>query len=147
MSLPKIVKGDALKAYFLEHVKQTSKSEFYKVVKPLYVFKKTYKGGNDVVVNLIIPVGAKIYAPDSAGWTVDECSGYRKMRASKAIVHSQALRHGSRRQVDNSRSGHNYSFIYKNGAVVKPEEEFSYESSQCASGIHFFLNLADAYHY
>lgn len=153
MSLPKIVKGDALKNYFLEHVKLTSKSGFYKVVKPLYVFKKTgaailsryYNTG--VVTNLIIPVGAIVYAPDCVWEAPQWNSALRKMRASKAIVHSQALCHGKRRQVDNSRSDYCNSFIYKNGAVVKPWSKFSYESYQCASGIHFFLNLADAYRY
>ena len=154
MSLPKIVKGPALKYYFLDRAKPyPGRPGFYKVVKPLYVFKKTnsYDGRGgcvEVITNLIIPVGAVVYAPDSAWWVQYLDSRYRKMRASKAIVHSQALRHGSHRQVDNSRSGYyNYSFIYKNGTVVKPKERFSYESNQCDSGIHFFLNLADAYHY
>lgn len=152
MSLPKIVKGPALKAYFLEHVKQASKSGFYKVVKPLHVFKKTLDHSGwpalrrDVVTNLIIPVGARVYAPDCAFLKEGSCD-LRKMRASKAIVHSQALCHGKRRQVDGSRSAYRGSFIYKNGKTVKPEKSFSMKYDRCDSGIHFFLNLADAYRY
>lgn len=152
MNIPKPVTGDALKAYFMEHVTPLKGSamldmDFYRVTKPLHVFKTTHNYGC-TITNLIIPKGAIVYAPGGVFQVRLQLSKYyyRKMRASSAFVHSNYTR-GTKKKVREAFSIYSPSFKYKEGTVVKPKSGFSREHSACDSGIHFFLNLYDAYHY
>jgi hypothetical protein len=117
---------------------------FYKVVKPMQVFKRVHHGENYVraIANLVIPVGAMIYVNPAAFWK-GQCSDSRKMRASEAFVHSLATQRTGRPLLE-ARSGYSYNFKYHIGKTVKPELRFSKQAAQCESGIHFFVNLADA---
>lgn len=156
-----MIKGDNLEAFIKEHCVKarvratnayghlTECEGFFKVVKPLHVFKKVYHcdrmnqyEASEVIANLVIPVGALIYVPNSAfrPWGNDDD---RKMRASEANVHSVVTIRG-KKQLKEARSGYDHIFKYKVGATVKPTSRFSRRESQCAEGIHFFVNLSDA---
>jgi hypothetical protein len=123
---------------------------FYKVVEPMRVFKKVYApDGNryhvDAIANLIIPVGATIYASWHA-YRPSVDADDRKMRASEAFVHSIAKqRMGT--QIQQADSGWDSFFKYRVGETVKPTQRFSKSPSQCSPGIHFFVNLSDAKHW
>jgi hypothetical protein len=144
----KTILGDSLKKYFLEHVTERSKKNFYVVTKPLKVFKKTYSASNDVIVNMIIPVGSIIYVHPSAfsQFAYATNSVYRKMRTNLAYIQSQYNMH-HKKNINNSHSGHRFDFAYVNGQYVKPKYAFSMSNEQCTSGIHFFLNVNDAIRY
>lgn len=145
ISIP--VVGHRLEQYFLSHVTNLY-GGLYRVNSPLYVFKKTASPRlADVIVNLIIPRDALIYA-DSIAWRCSDHNDYhtRKMRASKAIVHSQALLR-SRRFITTSYSNYDCEFEYKTGKTVTPYQGFSSDDKTCADGIHFFINLDDAVRY
>lgn len=88
--IPKATTGKTLKAYFMEHV--VPYGDQFKVVKPLHVFKKARSrhSHGDRIVNLIIPVGAIVNAPNRAFTASGSTTDHRKMRASEAIVHSIA---------------------------------------------------------
>lgn len=157
----KLVKGDALEKYFLEHVKIAYHGRgFYMVVKPLHGFKKTYVkvpwavsgcaalSVTSAITNLIIPKGAYVYAPAEVFWAAGP-TGCRKMRASEAQVHSNVYK-SNRKEVEKHRlvvSGFSSNFRYTKGEQVVPRERFSFVADQCRSGIHFFLNLQDALDY
>lgn len=136
--------GKELKKYFMEHVEVFPICGFYKVVRPLHVFKKTFSSNyNDsIITNLIIPIGAVIYVNDRA-WGTKTYVETRKMRASRALVHSSfdLIR---KKRIPITYSEYCSAFQYKEGTTVVPKSEFSYESETCDSGIHFFLNLNDA---
>jgi hypothetical protein len=68
---------------------------FFKVINPLYVFKKAYTptSRDGVIINLIIPKGAIIFPGNTPGGCLRTTvsvgmQGSGKLRASKAIVHS-----------------------------------------------------------
>lgn len=144
-----------IRDYFMEHVRPMKNSDrFYVVTKPLHVFKKVevypsdvgarWRNNHEAIANLVIPVGAKVHcSPQAFGFE----RGFRKMRASKAKVHSIVLLDRTRREVPIARSGYAYWFLYKPGAVVTPKHGFSLVPGTCAGGIHFFLTLTDARHY
>lgn len=143
----KLITGLELKNYFLSHCTHTKKHNFYKVKKPLHVFKKTEgQRRAQVIVNLIIPKGAIIFASGCAFRPDPLDLSCRKMRASEAIVHSQ-FRVYSKKAVDISYSMYCPSFVYKPGTKVKPVLGFGTWNQQCTDGIHFFLNLQDALEY
>lgn len=118
-------------------------SVFSKVKKPLFVFKKL---ANNLIANLEIPVGQKVHAsyiikngkltPWLREW---------KLRASGAIVHSLCTREGDTRQRGYSK--HDGNFVYRPGPELLKPDNFSLEPDECAGGIHFFLNLKDAWFY
>jgi hypothetical protein len=158
-----MIQGDKLKTHILAHCipvrvthtndfgRRISQADFYKVVHPLHVFKKVHVHSKFVngdgyrvqaIANLIIPVGALIYAANYSFWE-NEGSDARKMRASAAEVHSIATVH-SKKQVSTANSPRRKIFKYTVGLTVTPELRFSRRESQCESGIHFFVNLADA---
>lgn len=186
MQITPLVTGDNLKDYFLSHVKASKISNgkcdnFYEVIKPLHVFKKGGSRPFDTcgvpglrvhanrIINLIIPVGATIFASDDVFGRFSDLSG-RKMRASEAIVHSivrfvvqdsdmtyynwggtddywtETLSEKNFVAAAEARSCHNPKFKYIPGKVVKPDT-FSNEYDQCEGGIHFFLNVRDALRY
>lgn len=150
-----------IRDYFMEHVRPMKNSDrFYVVTKPLHVFKKVevcasdvgaarWKRNQEAIANLVVPVGAKVHcspqAFDLPASSFDR--GFRKMRASKAKVHSVVLLDRTRREVPIGRSSYAYWFFYKPGATVTSTQDFSLEPSTCASGIHFFLTLTDARNY
>lgn len=94
--IPALIQGPSLEDYFLDHVKpgtpvrwSATKNGFFRVTKPLHVFKKasSANGNSDRIVNMIVPVGAEVYAGPNA-FLDNTSSDSRKMRASKAFVHS-----------------------------------------------------------
>jgi hypothetical protein len=152
-----VVKGRQLREYFLEHVvpldkyghRLLTRDCFWMVTKDLRVFKST---ANSTITALTIPAGAFIFAPRAvlSGASRDD----RKMRANMAIVHSiystgtsnlVGDHFGAPRKSASSR--YSYSFPYAPGETVKPVYRFGLECTQCASGIHFFLNFNDALRY
>lgn len=162
--------GKELKKYFKEHAKRIrvratepgwwggrgtryEVTGFYVVVKDLPVFKLTYSSGTrtKVITNLTIPVGAKVFAPESAFFECHSDTDYnschdRKCRASEAKVHSNATVVAGK-EVAVANSGWDTSFKYTAGQTVKPSNGFDMDNDQCAGGIHFFLNLQDAIDY
>lgn len=145
-SLPLEVRGPALKRYLQRHTNSLKHRGMHIVKKDLKVFKKVYafKNASPCIANLIIPTGAVIYT--STDWDYG-CStvGDRKMRASRAIVNSIA-RCQDGLNIDIAYSSYCPSFVYKPGKILVPNY-FDLESDTCTGGIHFFLNLSDAFHY
>ena len=120
---------------------------FHTVTAPLHVFKKVYcynKFGNTraAIVNLVIPVGAQIYIGDYA-FSRFAGSSEMKMRTSEAFVHS-IVSLAALEQESEGHAGYDNEFKYVPGTTVKPTRRFSKAEDQCDSGIHFFINLADA---
>lgn len=161
-----VIKGQELKTYFLEHCESKPRLQgyhggsFWEVVKPLKVFKSASHGIR--LVALEIPPGAYVYAPASAFCTWSPNAAGRKMRASKANVHSihviEPHRIVGNRGAPRSRvapglpvtrafSSNTPDFKYETGMTVTPTTDFSFADDSCASGIHFFLNFHDAYNY
>jgi hypothetical protein len=157
-----MIKGNKLEAFINEHCKKAivrltishwwsqTKSRprqhgFFTVVKPMHVFKHVRHGENNstrAIANLVIPVGAMIYVNDIA-FSEGAVASHRKMRASEAFVHSIAAQR-SGQQVHEATSSWTSMFKYIVGKTVKPMKPFCKVSTQCESGIHFFVNLADA---
>jgi hypothetical protein len=100
-----------------------------------------YQYSVDAIANLIIPVGAMIYASNDA--FVCNSSDSRKMRATEAKVHSVVTRR-SKKQEQLAHSMFDSDFKYVPGQIVKPSKRFSKCEDRCDSGIHFFVNLHDA---
>ena len=152
--------------YFMGHVrpyKNDTTHHFYTVTKPLHVFKKIRVHTKDLsevdlsqgslcglhynaIANLIIPVNAIIHCQPIGFELAMSRINYRKMRASKAKVHSIALIK-TKQLVSIGRSSMSYKFIYMPGKIVSPERTFSMIPYTCESGIHFFLSLPDALRY
>jgi hypothetical protein len=142
-----IITGRKLLDYFMQYVVPTDQQCFYTVHKPLPVFKKALHDdriGGRVIVNLLIPVGAIVYAGVDA-FDASSRQKHRKMRASAADVHSVANINGtpSKRAV----SWYDPGFYYHAGDRLSPRNAFSQMDATCAPGIHFFLNLGDALEY
>lgn len=117
-------------------------SNFWRITKEMKVFKKAYdKDYSQVIVNLVIPVGAIIHFPE------DNYSAYcidaRKMRASKAFVHSIASKN-NKESLNVAYSDWDSNFKYAVGKTVKPTSSFCSTPHQCEPGIHFFMQLEDA---
>lgn len=120
-------------------------NEFHTIARNMMVFKKTKhktKHGNYVfvIVNLIIPVGTRIYI----GSTI-------KCRAAKAFVHSQTTLRGAK--CDKSYPaffGQLHWNVpappYITGATYIPDK-FELRNITCGGGIHFFTTLNEAYYY
>lgn len=146
-----VVKGHALRDYFLQHVTAYTavsfgtKGTFWVVTTELKAFKRL---DGTRVAALKIPIGATVYAARPA-FNRATYRDERKMRASKAIVHGiYSIAKGVYgMDVSCGRSLHDESFVYRPGATVEPKYTFSMDDAQCASGIHFFLNFNDAYLY
>ena len=114
---------------------------FYKVVTPMYVFKKVY-ALSGAIANLVIPAGATIFI-DPRAFIPGADASNRKMRASEAFVHSIAMQRTGT-PLKEAESRWISTFKYRAGKTVKPVQRFSWRSLQCEAGIHFFVNLADA---
>lgn len=120
-------------------------SNFWRITKEMKVFKKAIDSNYErVIVNLVIPVGAIVHFPEnrySTLWIND-----RKMRASKAFVHSIAhIR--TKKSISFARSDWDVQFEYIVGDTVRPTRAFSRLPEMCEPGIHFFLQLEDAIRY
>jgi hypothetical protein len=101
------------------------------------------------IANLIIPKGAEVYIEEYK--TLTEPNRL-KMRASEAKIHS-VVRIADKKQVIFGRSFHDSSFVYLNpkmlgdlagDAFISPIGGFNGYAGQCASGIHFYINLSAA---
>lgn len=152
--IPDPVVGNDLLIYFKRHVKPShdKRFEFYTVVNDLCVFKKVLVCNNNGfktrsgIVNLIIPPGAYVYAPQCAFEVYANLGlAYRKMRASHACVHSVVTITGQK--VKRGYSSYQPEFEYTTGKLVIPQPGFCFDAQDCAGGIHFFLNLHDARNY
>jgi hypothetical protein len=143
---------------------------FFKVINPLYVFKKAYTptSRDGVIINLIIPKGAIIFPGNTPGGCLRTTvsvgmQGSGKLRASKAIVHSistfkrkfnlydeyNEARYVDdpifkKKQVKRAIAGWDTSFSYQVGKTVEPRQPFSFSAYECESGIHFFFKLSKA---
>lgn len=110
------------------------------------------------IVNMIIPVGAKVHISDTKAL---QNPHHLKMRASEAKVHS-IVRISDKRQVALGRSEHDRNFLYVNpkklilnfdsspnstSEIIKPNGGFSMSGGECAGGIHFFINVDAALAY
>lgn len=147
---PAPIVGKELRRYFLEHVEPDRRQ--YVVTKPLHVFKIANTGKHGLVlVNLVIPIGARINAPKKVFTALPEYDrAKRKMRASEAIVrsmHKCNRFHQPLGKCSVAYSGQDSTFVYRPGETVKPKEGFDEQTTVCASGIHFFLNVIDALDY
>lgn len=68
------------------------------------------------------------------------------MRASEAYVHSIVTANKRKSKFVYKQKGyseHDNSFVYVVGETIKPDK-FSHRENICDSGIHFFLDVADA---
>lgn len=127
---------------------------FYRVVKPLYTFKLVNvvspvreKTLRRAIANLIIPAGAIVYA-DYRAFHERSDTNERKMRASKAYVYSiEPTSSSIKSKYVTAESRWDPRFKYYVGEMVEPAHQFSFAGNQCESGIHFFLNLYDAFYY
>jgi len=148
-------------AYIKQNSVKAHRKDFFKLTNDIKVWKRTNSIAHmeRCIVALLIPKGAVVYASNNYRDSID----YRKMRASEAIVHKQFLV-GQRfhmydgtgpgafetelyKEVNKTISGFDYTFQYITGTSVAPEDGFSFNQRQCESGIHFFVNLADAMNY
>lgn len=153
-----MLKGYALEQHILAHCKRISRSKvtrggFCLVEKPMHVFKRIMSGKDyhKAIVNMIIPVGETIFVYDEAYKEISSFSrDNRKMRATKAYVHSIVRKHDHKQLTcgySDYMSWNSKVFRYRVGRNVKPRLPFSMKWEQCASGIHFFVNLDDALAY
>ena len=148
-------------AYIKQNSVKAHRKDFFKLTNDIKVWKRTNSIAQmeRCIVALLIPKGAVVYAPNNYRDSID----YRKMRASEAIVYKQflvghkfhmydgggesVLETEFYKEVKKTVSGFDYSFQYTTGTSVVPEDGFSFNQRQCESGIHFFVNLADAMNY
>lgn len=157
-----VLSVDEIREYLEENTKSNGRG-FAVVTTPLKVWKQTFTKGKDgydiVIVALEIPVGANIYSdildnnPDPS----------LKIRANEAKVIKQfnvgfiegPYSFASCREyvlekykmIEKSESINDSLFIYETGKTVVPTNGFSKKYEQCASGIHFFVNLSSALEY
>ncbi|ASD50585.1 hypothetical protein FDI24_gp060 [Acidovorax phage ACP17] len=126
---------------------------------PLRVFKKTFGyepdqgthyNKNEVLTELELPVGALIVAESLYSWMRNARIGWssqsRKMRANEAVVVSHR-KIGTGEMLASSNSLLDVSFEYRVGQTVRPTMDFYMGCEQCAAGIHFFIDQADAESY
>lgn len=154
-SVPLPVVGQPLVLYFYDHVTPLRCSpNFFLVKRDLKAFKKVFyplsdrsvknNFGTGCVANLIIPAGSIIHAEPNYG-NFSSSMDQRKMRASCAKVVSMA-RCSDGLAVNKARSNQDPLFYYTSGQTAIPTS-FSLNPVACSEGIHFFLNLHDAFDY
>ena len=129
--------------YIRLHTKKIAGAQYniHRTTHDLLVFKKVHVGrpgkSQHAVANLIIPAGSVVRLPayyDS------------KCRADKAFVHS-IIRRSDFKEFDQAFAEHFNSFKYHKGQMAVPVYKFDMENEECASGIHFFLDIESAYKY
>lgn len=109
------------------------------VTSPMHVFKAVQKRG---IANLIIPVGAVIFY-DKERWKE---SGQKKLRASKAYVHSIVDRNTGNQLTRRNSLWNAPRVEYRVGRTIYPNN-FAFSGVTCGPGIHFFVDLNDALTY
>lgn len=104
----------------------------------MIVYKKVYSDINsaELVAKLLIPAKAKRVNGSSA-----------KCRAEYAKVLGFYTLIGNRSKVKVCKSGHNSSFKYRVGDIVKPTTKFDTSIKVCSTGIHFLLTFDEAKNY
>ncbi len=136
---------------------------FWRVENDLHVFKKGWSDdafGDQCIINMVIPKGSEIYAERVNAKDYEYGIDCRKMRASKALVHSivkyedceiglmqngkSCMEFSEVKPISKCSSTWDQNFIYRKGKIAVPVQGFFYIQEQCTSGIHFFLNLVDA---
>lgn len=157
-TIPRPVTGVALRTYLQAHVQEKivpCKNQFLTVTRDLHVFKQAAaKRALFAIVSLRIPVGEAVYL-DRAALSLFSPLYNRKMRASAAVVERITGLRGNHNDPSlvtlSSRrvaySLHDSKFRYCVGETVYPAQGFSTLHGRCAGGIHFFLNVHDAYWY
>lgn len=114
---------------------------FSEVIKPIEVYKKVYISNPDFnnnwnpktqVITLILPVGTIVRGPS----IFYKWAYHHKFRANQAWV-----------QKGNGLSGMDNEFMYTEGTMVFPRQNFQLTYAECAAGIHFFLTKPEARHW
>lgn len=144
-----------------DYVRQNSTpigNGFWTVKNDLKVWTTTHdRDYEQAIVALRIPAGATVFAQEHDNFNY---TNSRKMRVSMAFVEKQfrirlrgfvnevqknvfSWKCTEVREITTSCSD-NYDFWYETGKTVTPRFPFSLAREQCASGIHFFVNLYDA---
>jgi hypothetical protein len=135
-------------------------NQFRLVTSPIRAYKKAYYNR---IVNLIVPIGSLIYVEP---FSYD--SNRYKLRTNLCLTHSlwdgvknetvppETLTYGLRDGYEyvSNKPGHQPSTI-RNAAILYrhrqhiniPNESFSLNPAQCASGIHFFFDVLSAIMY
>lgn len=136
-----VVRGQKLKEYLNHYLRESlynTQDGFFRVVHPIPAFKLLR---DDRIANLQIPADETIYiGPD--GLHPNSGIENRKMRASKAFVHSIVDMKTGEQKLSGV-SLWEGTFVYRVGCTEQPDR-FSWQHDQCNSGIHFYLNLVDA---
>lgn len=88
----------------------------------------------------------KLLIPESA---LRSSAGGAKCRASEAVVLEVYDEDGlTVSKTPKARSLWDYDFVYEKGKKVEPQLDFfDYRWEECGSGIHFFVDIADAINY
>jgi hypothetical protein len=132
--------------YVLQHAEPiASRPNFYLVYKDMKVFKKLR---NNVIANLIIPVGTVMYMPEEKLLPIYGSYTLYKMRATAAYVHS-IVNAKTKRTCTEGRSLSDWRFLYKEKSFVNAEWDCSQflVDTMCVDGIHFFVTLKEALDY
>lgn len=160
VSFAPFVRGSDLRQYMSEHCENDLKNDWlWRVKEPMKVFKAVIRrqiGQASLVciVNLELPRGTRIMVnPDCFNGINEKIV---KMRADQAFVHSIAEKYTGN-IVYKAESDWNWSYVYKPGTLIYPERDSggkmfpvhqNFDDRQtCATGIHFFVNLAEAFDY
>lgn len=115
---------------------------------PRVVYKRVLVGdtrnGLRAIATLVLLPGTRVWR------NIDKRAneGNRKNRASAALVVS--IREGIKgdgKEVDIAFSMHDRGFVYMAGRMVHPDHFVAGGNDECAGGIHFFRDLADAQGY
>lgn len=134
---------------YLSNYGRRIKPCFWFLDKDLPAFKKTLTipYDNVCITNLIIPRGAVIHL-DSIRLNENVLVSSAKLRASVAFVYSN-IECNSLKECKTTRSTYDFypNFFYKKGTLVTPKKPFYLGNAECASGIHFFLNVNAALNY
>lgn len=138
-SVPRL-RSTNLRAHIEDHATlhaRRSHTDVWEVQKPMYVFKSVFVNAQrKCIANLIVPKGALIVTARNLS--------ERKMRASEAFVHSlYDVDKGE--WVGKAESHYTCTFKYVPGATLRVTNAI--QDTICAPGIHFFVNIRDAWDY
>lgn len=103
----------------------------------MYVYKAALRSDNDqdCIVVLTLPANTRVRLSDNA-------TG--KCRASAAKVIRLETLAGAVITGTSAYAGHDNSFKYHPGKIVRPRRAFATSNTECASGIHFFFKRTEA---
>lgn len=156
----------------MEPMRVARLKQFRKTTLPVHGWKITSSAGKrgylETITHLMFPVGTTMFVGDTEGFA-NQSYLYRQWRANQAVVvsnhavnrPSHAELHEIRKSgaafellafqnpdyaVECTLSIHDPQFEYRVGETVVPRgREFSFEEGYYGPGIHFFLDLYDAY--